>query len=233
MSLDEYDEDTEVSVQTPIVARNNINWISKTLQIRNQASCGSCWSFATMATLEGNWNIYKSQLTGWLSTQQLVDCDSSNYGCGGGWYRGSFAHLTRFYAIADSAYPYYSGSSGQAYQCQQDRITPTNVKLSTYEAVSNDANGVYRLLESGPVAVLIDAGPLQSYTKGIFNWQCASQPNHAVVLVGYGMEGNVGYWIIRNSWGDWWGEGGHVRVMENANNNNSCLIGFSGYLPRF
>jgi len=233
VTLDEYEETTEVIIQEPVVARNNVNWISMTLPIRNQANCGSCWSFATMATVEANWNMYKGQLNGWLSTQQLVDCDTTNQGCRGGWYRGSFAHLKSYYAIADSAYPYYSGSSGQTYQCQQNSITPTNVRISTYEAVSNNADEVYRLLGSGPVAVLVDAATFQSYTRGIFNWQCSSVPNHAVVLVGYGSEGNVGYWIIRNSWGDWWGEGGHMRIMENINNSNSCLVGSSGYLPRF
>jgi len=109
---------------------------------------------------------------------------------------------------------------------------PTNVRLSSYEEVYNNSNEVYRMLQTGPVAVLIDANPLQSYQRGIFNWQCY-QTNHAVTLVGYGMEGNVEYWIIRNSWGDWWGEGGYARIMTNLNNNNSCFVGSSGFLPIF
>ena len=49
------------------------------------------------------------------------------------------------------------------------------------------------------------------------DWQ---QVNHAVLLVGYGREkpaeeggAEVPYWILANTWGGGWGEGGFFRVM--------------------
>ena len=35
---------------------------------------------------------------------------------------------------------------------------------------------------------------------------------HAVVIVGWGKEGSVEYWIAQNSWAASWGEKGYFRV---------------------
>lgn len=66
---------------------NAIDWRSYFLDIRNQKTCGCCWTFATTGTLEGMLAI---NLPGWtkqyLSPQQLIDCsrDAPNNGCHGG-----------------------------------------------------------------------------------------------------------------------------------------------------
>ena len=44
--------------------------------------------------------------------------------------------------------------------------------------------------------------------------------NHAVVLVGYGALNGVNYWIVRNSWGDWWGLAGYVLIQRGVNKCN-------------
>ena len=43
---------------------------------------------------------------------------------------------------------------------------------------------------------------------------CSGQPNHAVSIVGY----DPGFWIVRNSWGPQWGEGGYVKMSRKQNN---------------
>ena len=49
------------------------------------------------------------------------------------------------------------------------------------------------------------------YRGGIFNGSCRNEVNHALLLVGFGTDPNAGdYWILKNTWGDWWGDNGYM-----------------------
>jgi len=56
---------------------------------RAQGGCGSCWSFGVIATVE-TWHAITFGPLFELSEQHLVDCDSSNNGCSGGWPTDAF-----------------------------------------------------------------------------------------------------------------------------------------------
>ena len=81
------------------------------------------------------------------------------------------------------------------------------------------------LYSNGPLAIAINADPFQYYTGGIIDedeWSCDPEGlNFNVILVGYGNENGVDYWIIKNSWGDNWGENGYARV---ARGKGTCGI---------
>ena len=70
----------------------------------------------------------------------------------------------------------------------------------------------------GVVSVGIDARNLLDYESGIVKDRniCTDSINHAVNIVGYGIEKetNTPYWIVRNQWGHRWGEKGYVRVKK-------------------
>lgn len=81
----------------------------------------------------------------------------------------------------------------------------------------------YVLSKYGPVTALIDAShaSFQLYKHGIYyEKNCSTtQLDHAVTIVGYGSEQDNDYYIVKNSWGTNWGEGGYIRMSRNRQNN--------------
>merc|ERR1712232_1500339 len=78
----------------------------------------------------------------------------------------------------------------------------------------------------GPVATGINAEPIVPYKGGIFTDESYSKGiNHIVSIVGWGTDPETGvrYWIIRNSWGQYWGEMGYMRLEMGKN-----LLGIEG-----
>lgn len=60
----------------------------------------------------------------------------------------------------------------------------------------------------GPVAATINAEPIVKYTGGIFTEEgLPEESNHIVAITGWGTDPDTGikYWLIRNSWGQYWG----------------------------
>lgn len=78
----------------------------------------------------------------------------------------------------------------------------------------------------GPVAATINAEPIVKYTGGVFTDEGDSQDtNHIVAIIGWGTDSDTGkkFWIIRNSWGQYWGEMGYMRLEMGKN-----LLGIEG-----
>lgn len=85
---------------------NSIGMVSP---VKNQASCGSCWTFSTVGSLESHWNILGKGKNITFSEQQLVDCagDFDNYGCRGGLPSHAFEYIRYAGGIeSDVTYPY-------------------------------------------------------------------------------------------------------------------------------
>ena len=98
--------------------------------------------------------------------------------------------------MSEKDYPY---QAVQGYCNAYDVIQ--NSKLTNFGRVKEDShdglvNAVYNY---GAISVGVEAGNLQFYKDGIFgrkNGDCGKQPNHAVVVVGYGGEGEDKFWLI-------------------------------------
>jgi len=83
------------------------------------------------------------------------------------------------------------------------------------------------------VSVAIDVQPaFGAYKDGVYNdTTCTQYVKHAVLVVGYGTYQNTGqdYWLVKNSWGEFWGLNGYIRMSRN--NGNQCAIASYATIP--
>jgi cathepsin F len=187
--------------------------------VKNQGMCGSCWAFSAVGNLEGQLQLKTGGSAVDLSPQQLVDCDKVDEGCNGGLMDTAFDYVKNAGGIeALSDYPY----AGSDNTCQFD-VKKSVAKVSGYKFAGTEDEEQIKafLFQTGPLAIAINATPLQFYFWGIFNpwftWLCDPEGlNHGVLLVGYGVEGSTKYWVVKNSWGSGWGEGGYFRIVRGS-----------------
>lgn len=192
------------------------NWLGA---VMNQGNCGSCVAFAAVATLEATYRINSG--LAWLiptfSPQQLFNCGGGE--CDYGWSPGSAASMLKSKGIVDaSCAPYESGSTGQDIQCKKnfcENQVERTYKITgstTPSSWGGSAAKVKEALKKGPlVTTLTVYEDFLVYSSGIYKSVSKnSVGGHAVSLVGFNDEGR--YWIVRNSWGDDWGENGFIRV---------------------
>lgn len=191
--------------------------------VKNQGQCGSCWAFSSAGALEGQLKKKTGKLLA-LSPQNLVDCVSENYGCGGGYMTTAFQYVQQNGGIdSEDAYPYVGqdescmyNATAKAAKCRGYREIPVGNEKALKRAVAR----------VGPVSVSIDASltSFQFYSRGVYYDENCDRDNvnHAMLVVGYGTQKGHKYWIIKNSWGESWGNKGYVLLARNK--NNACGI---------
>ncbi|CAD6251041.1 unnamed protein product [Miscanthus lutarioriparius] len=205
--------------------------------VKNQGSCGSCWSFSASGALEGAHYLATGKLES-LSEQQMVDCDhvcdssepdSCDSGCNGGLMTNAFSYLQKAGGLeSEKDYPY----TGSDDKCKFDK-SKIVASVQNFSVVSVDEGQIAaNLIKHGPLAIGINAAYMQTYIGGVScPYICGRTLDHGVLLVGYGAAGfapirlkDKPYWIIKNSWGENWGENGYYKICRGSNVRNKCGV---------
>ena len=214
--------------------------------VKNQAYCGSCWAFSATETVESQYAIAGNTLTE-LSVQQTVSCDTTDDGCGGGWYYTAWMDYMAPNGglTTESNYPYDSQTAaGTASTCNTAKeaqvtsgTTPSSDAVATPTCQSFSCNNQdedtlkANLVSYGPISIAADASEWSSYTGGVLtSSSCSSSGfklDHAIQLVGYNEDASTPYWIVRNSWDTTWGEDGYIYLEMGS---NTCGMADMAYM---
>jgi len=202
----------------PQVQQVQFDWSQKgaTTPIYNQGQCGSCWAFSATETIESYWFLAGHSLQQ-LSMQQIVDCDTTDDGCGGGWTYDAYQYVESAGGIESyNDYPYVA--QDQSCQFQQSDVVAT-ISGWQYVTQNQDEGQMYNWLASnGPLSVCVDASQWSSYQGGtLMASDCTTDLDHCVQLTGYGTDDSgTQFWNVRNSWGSDWGQSGYIWLQRGA-----------------
>ncbi len=204
--------------------------------VRNQGSCGSCWAFSTVGALECNIKI-KDKITVDLSEQWLVSCNTDGWGCGGGWWAHDYHQWKTdpcggTGAVPEASFPYTASDAPCNCPYPHDYLIEDWGFVGSSYGIPPVASIKQAILDYGPVSVTLYVNSaFQAYTGGVFNGCEDAAINHGVVLVGWDdNQGTAGVWIMRNSWGPGWGEGGYMRIPYDCSNIGyaACYVVYQG-----
>lgn len=198
--------------------------------------CGACWSFAATSTLGDRIRIARGpagrEIN--LAMQVILNCDKGNLGCHGGEALSAFRWIKSQGGLPEETCQLYEAEGHDTGRsCNQEDICKTcdangcrpQLEYQVYDVEEfGTVHGEYEMmaeLQRGPLACAV-ATPLD-FDKyigyEIYEDKSGDKKiDHLISVVGYGSENGIPYWVVRNSWGTYWGHYGFARVRRGKNN---------------
>jgi len=204
------------------------NLVTENLNQHIPVYCGSCWAHGSMSSIADRIKIQRKGA--WpdinLAIQYILNCGSDSAGsCDGGSAEGAFAFAQNGIPEATCLQYEANDNSCSAINTCRNCVGPpgsgtcfaqknfTKYYVDQYSDIQGVENIMAEIYARGPVAAGIDATALETYTGGVLTVTQPANIDHIVSIVGWGEENGVKYWIGRNSWGSYWGEGGWFRLI--------------------
>ena len=148
-----------------------------------------------------------------LSEQELVDCSKRymNFGCSGGDMSHAFFYVMDNGLCSETDYPYTATDE----TCQSSKCNSQIKIASCYNIPANNQQLLKDAVLTNAVSIAIEADTavFQSYKSGVITSKlCGTTLDHGVLIVGYGVEDGIKYWLVKNSWGPSWGDNGYIKL---------------------
>jgi len=205
--------------------------------VKDQGQCGSCWAFSATAAMEGAFFQSSGDLLS-LSEQLCVDCvldGADTCDVGGEMHDCYLQVISEQGDETEDNYP-YTATSGNP--CGFDASLAVAKNFSSYVNVtSGDEKALMVASSEHVISVGIDASSFmfQLYGSGVYNDASCKNGwddlDHGVTVVGYNHDSASGldYWIVKNSWGEFWGQAGYIWMARNM--QNQCGIATDATFP--
>lgn len=192
---------------------DSVDWRKKGMvnEIKDQGQCSAGYVFAMIQACESGYALTHTYLPS-FSDQNLLDCTTESQGCYGGTLDdviNRIVHYQQGYLMYENDYPYEGYKHATcSYSSEKAVYVSINYIVGNY----GNEERVAEFVATGVCATMIDAShtSFQLYSSGIYDEpDCSStRTTHGVGIVGYGTDGSIDYWLVRNSWGTQWGEEG-------------------------
>eukprot|EP01113_Clastostelium_recurvatum_P000922 TRINITY_DN103_c0_g1_i2.p1 TRINITY_DN103_c0_g1~~TRINITY_DN103_c0_g1_i2.p1 ORF type:complete len:311 (-),score=64.96 TRINITY_DN103_c0_g1_i2:101-976(-) len=201
--------------------------------------CGSCWAMGSTSALSDRISIMRRNH--WpqiqISPQVLLNCGNAGT-CNGGNPHSAYAWIAQHGIQDETCSPYLAADNpcnaeaickncNPEKECSAVTYEPI-YSVAEYGLVSGETNMMAEIYARGPIACGIATDNI------LWNWKLPASKqvyidrtgnkdiDHIISVAGWGSETVNGtavpYWIVRNSWGTYWGDSGWFKLLRGKNN---------------
>jgi len=229
----------------------NVGGVNYVPEPRMQENCGSCYVFSMITSLESRLRVITNNKDKTIFSRQFpISCNFYTEGCNGGYPILVAKFSSEFELIPESCFEYKPNNSKCSDVCDfkkfQKKYFVTKYEyLGGFYGNTNEVEIMKEIRARGPIPgnmtvpwsfsyyksgiysqneIKSNAGNL-SKTTMLDNHLSWSSVDHSILLVGYGEENGIKYWIGMNTWGKNWGENGFFRILRGENDCNIETMG--------